>query len=216
MIGSRTGRLRLYDVPDFVNVEVYLDGGETHALDLSGSLLTETPEMISALSVIMEAGRGRFEFHVQPARHKSHKNMLPIGELAMMLVLHMDKKLAKRQALQASENFYILETPEPRITMDPDLAIFFKKSRHYVEGGVWLDVLAEYLNLEHDIVRLNMAYLHQLGFVKLLSGPEIEAIQGKKNGREMTELSNRFQLAVEMSDTIRRSTQPLIDLRKKS
>jgi hypothetical protein len=205
LIGCRTGRLRLYDVPEFAVMELDLSEGHAHALHLGGSFLTETFEIVSELSVIVETGEGMFEFDSRPVISVRRNEPLPISQLVMLLVLHVDEKLARQRALMAPEIFYMLATPAPEIWIDPELNLFYHKSWHLLGSGVRPEDLAEYLGLDHDLVRLNLSYLRQLGLVQIIDSKDVVAMQEKKLEEEISKKSDEFQLAVEASDLIRRS-----------
>ena len=205
LIGGRTGRLRLYDVPEFAVMELDLSDGNAHALHLGGSFLTQPFEIVAELSVIVETGEGMFEFSVQPVESVRRDEPLTVNELVMQLVLHVDEKLARQRALLSPEVYYMLASPAPEIWIDPDLNLFYHKSWQLLASGVRPEDLAEFLNLDHDSVRLNLSYLRQLGLVQLLDGKDVVAMQEKKLEQQISQKSNEFQLAAEASDLIRRS-----------
>jgi hypothetical protein len=205
LIGSRTGRLRLYDAPEIVPIEMDLCEGNAHGLHIDKNFITETRQIVAELSFLVETGEGMFEFASQPIVSVQRAEPLPISELVMLLVLHVDEKLAKQRALLAPQLFYMLETPPPEIAIDPHLNLFYLQSRQLLAGGVRSEDLAEYLGLEETVVRPNLDNLHQLGFVKLLETSDVETLRGMMLQDEISKKSNEFQLAVEASDLIRRS-----------
>jgi hypothetical protein len=204
LIGSRTGRLRIYDVPDLSPVEMDLSEGQAHGLHIGDHFLTETRQIVAELSFMVETGDGMFEFSAQPIVSVQRDEPLPINELVMLLVLHVDEKLARQRALLAPQLFYMLET-RPEIEIDSDLNLFYQQSRQLLAGGVRAEDLAEYLGLEEEFVRLNLDHLHQLGFVKLLETSDVESLREMMLQQEISQKTDEFQLAVEASDLIRRS-----------
>jgi hypothetical protein len=204
LIGSRTGRLRIYDVPELSPVEMDLSEGQAHGLHIGDYFLTETAQIIAELSFLVETGEGMFEFSAQPVVSVQRDEPLPISEFVMLLVLHVDEKLAQQRALLAPQLFYMLETP-PEMEIDPGLNLFYQQSRQLLAGGVRAEDLAEYLGLEEEFVRLNLDHLHQLGFVKLLETSDVETLREMMLQQEISQKSDEFQLAVEASDLIRRS-----------
>jgi hypothetical protein len=205
LIGSRTGRLRIYDVPDILPVEMDLSEGHAHGLHIGESFLTEPAQIVAELSFMVETEDGMFEFSAQPVVSVPRDELLPINELVMLLVLHVDEKLAKQRALLAPQLFYMLETPIPETAIDPNLNLFYQQSRQLLAEGVRAEDLADYLGLEQDVVRLNLDNLHQLGFVKLLETSDVEILREMMLEQEISKKSNEFLLAVEASDLIRRS-----------
>src|SRR5271169_6325962 len=105
LIGSRTGCLRLYDGHEFADVEMDLSEGQAHALRIEEARVTEPKQMVAELSFIIETGSGMFEFSSQPVVSVKRDNPLPISSLVMSLVVHVDERLAKRQAVLAPELF---------------------------------------------------------------------------------------------------------------
>src|SRR5271156_5112961 len=125
LIGSRTGRLRIYDVPDLSPVEMDLSEGQAHGLHIGDYYLTESAQIVAELSFMVETGDGMFEFTSQPIVSVQRNEPLPISELVMLLVLHVDEKLAKQHALLAPQLFYMLETPTPETWIDAGLNLFY-------------------------------------------------------------------------------------------
>ena len=205
LIGCRTGRLRIYDVPEFSPMEMDLSEGQAHGLHIGDYFLTEPSEIVAELSFMVETGDGMFEFSAQPVASVRRDEPLPINELVMRLVLHVDEKLAKQRALLAPQLFYMLETPPPEMGIDHGLNLFYQQSRQLLSGGVRSEDLAEYLGLGEDMVRLNLDTLHQLGFVKLLETSDVETLREMMLEQEISQKSSEFLLAVEASDLIRRS-----------
>jgi hypothetical protein len=205
LIGGRTGRLRIYDVPDILPVEMDLSESHAHGLHIGDYFLTERSQIVAELSFMVETGEGMFEFSAQPVVSVERDEPLPISELVMLLVLHIDEKLAKQRALLAPQLFYMLETPPPKTEIDPNLNLFYQQGRQLLAGGVRAEDLAEYLGLEQETVRLNLDNLHQLGFVKLLETSDVEILREMMLEQEISKKSNEFLLAVEASDLIRRS-----------
>ena len=205
LIGNRTGRLRLYDVPTLVPITMDLSEGHAHGLHIVDNFLTESSQIVAELSFLIETGEGMFEFLAQPIVSVRHDRSLPINELVMLLVLHVDEKLAKQNAVLAPQLFYMLETPPPEIGIDPALNLFYQQSRQLLAGGVRAEDLAEYLGLEENVAGLNLHHLHQLGLVKLLETSDVETLREMMLEQEISQKSNDYLLAVEASEMIRRS-----------
>lgn len=205
LIGCRTGRLRIYDVPELSPVEMDLSEGQAHGLHIGDYFLTEPSQIVAELSFMVETGDGMFEFSAQPVVSVRRPEPLPISELVMLLVLHVDEKLAKQRALLAPQLFYMLETPPQNLRLDPELNLFYQQSKQLLAGGVRAEDLAEYLGLGEEVVRRDLDNLHQIGFVKLLETSDVEILREMMLEQEITQKSSEFLLAVEASDLIRRS-----------
>ncbi len=205
LIGPRTGRLRIYDLPDYFPVELDLSDGEARGLRIGDYFLTEPSEIVSELSFMVEAGDGMFEFSVQPVGPAQREEPLPINEFVMLLVLHVDEKLAKQRALLAPQQFYLLKTPPPETSIDPGLNLFYSQCRHLLANGARYEDLADELGMEPETVRLNLDTLHQLGFVSLMEATDAEALRETMVEQEIFQKSNEFQLAGEAANLIQRT-----------
>ena len=205
LIGGRTGRLRLYDAPAILPIEMDLSEGNAHGLHIGETFLTDSRQIVAELSFLVETGEGMFEFKAQPVVSVRRDEPLQISELVMLLVLHVDEKLAKQRALLAPQKFYLLESPMPKADIDPGLNLFYQQSRQLLAGGVRSEDLAEYLGLEENIVHSHLESLHQLGYVKQRETSDIQSLRENLLQKEIAEKSSEFQLAVEASDLIRRS-----------
>jgi hypothetical protein len=205
LIGSRTGRLRLFDAPEFLPIEIDLSEGFAHGLHIGSTIFFEQPQIVAELSFAIETGNGRFEFTPQPIVSVPRDQPIAINELVMQLVLKVDEKLAKHRAVLTPELFYVLVTPAPAVEIETNLKLFFLQSRQLLAGGVRSQDLAEYLGLEDEAVRLHLYHLHQLGLVRLIETNDVEALRETMIEQEITDKREGYQLAAEASDIIRRS-----------
>src|SRR5476649_964439 len=88
-LGDRTGCLRVSDVPKFSDMELDLAEGHAHGLHLASCILTAKQEIVTLLSVIVEAGEGSFEFNDGPIVPVENKSPLLINDLVMSMVIHV-------------------------------------------------------------------------------------------------------------------------------
>ena len=205
LIGSRTGRLRLCDAPEFVPMEIDLSQGFAHGLHIGDTMLQEQEQIVAELSFAIETGSGRFEFTCQPIVSVPREQPMAINELVMQLVLRVDEKLAKHQAVLAPELFYVLVAPVPASELGDDLRSFFLQSRHLLSGGVRSLDLSEYLGMDDEVTRLHLYHLHQLGLVRLIETNDVQELRETMVEQEITEKREDYQLAADASDIIRRS-----------
>ncbi len=205
LIGSRTGCLRLYGSDEFTDVEIDLSDGSAHFLRIGQNLVSGREQIVAELSFIIETGEGMFEFYAQSIIPPNSEEALPTNELVMSLVLKVDEKLARRQAVLAPELFYILTTPAPDVLLDSGMRLFFHQSHHLLAGGVRAEDLAEYLGLSNDTVKLNLYNLHEAGLLKLVETTDVATLRKTMLSEEITQKNNDYQLAAEASELIRRS-----------
>jgi len=209
LIGSRTGCLRLYEGMDFAEIEMDLSDGHAHALRIDQSVLIATDQIVAELSFVIEAGDGLFEFSSKPVISVQRDVSLPINQLVMSLVMHVDEKLARRRAVLAPELFYVLTVPMPYAKLDADLQEFFNQTRQLLSSGVRSEDLSEYLGVDDELVRVNLYKLHELGLVTLVETSDVEALRRSLLGEEITQKNQDYHFAAEASELIRRSGQLL-------
>jgi len=205
LIGGRTGRLRLCDSDDFVPMEIDLSEGYAHGLHIGGTHLTDPEQIVAELSYAVETGTGVFEFTPAPIISVERDQPLAINELVMQLVLRVDEKLAKQQAVLGPEQFYILFAPMPSSQLKGDLRRFFVQSRQLLSGGVRSQDLSEYLGIEDEVTRQHLYQLHQLGVVRLVETNDVEALRQGMLEQEISEKSQDYRLAAGTADVVRRS-----------
>jgi hypothetical protein len=160
---------------------------------------------VAELSVIIETGTGRFLFQAQPVEEVKREQPFAINDLVMSLVMHVDLKLSKKRGPITAEHLYVLEDPAPEISIEPTLNQFRKQSLKWLAEGVSSEELADQLGLDNDVVQLNLAYLRQLGFVKLVDGAEAETLRQRKIAKDISDKNSEYQFAAEASDLIMRS-----------
>src|SRR5476649_704437 len=140
LIGPRTGRLRLLDVPEFGILEVDFFNGEVHSLHIGSRTLTEVADLIDKLSAVVQAKGGMFEFKMHSIIPVARPRPLTITQLVMSLVCHVDEQIARQQA--QPHHWYVLETPQPDIWIEPELYDFLATARSFLTTGAYCDDLA--------------------------------------------------------------------------
>jgi hypothetical protein len=179
LIGSRTGRLRLFDGQEFLPMELDVSAGQAHGLHVGKAFITRSSQLIAELSFVVETGQGSFEFVPQPIVSLEHS--VPISELVMQLVLHVDEKIAR----------------------------CYLQSRQLLANGVRAEDLAEYLGAEEVRVKRYLNDLHLFGFVKLIETDDVETLRQMILTDEISQMCNGFFLAAETSDRLREASQRL-------
>jgi len=170
-------------------------------------VLTDSNEMITLLSVIVESGRGKFEFHDQSIEKTPNDKLFEINQLVMSLVMHVDVKLSMKRAVFSPKDIYILVTPPPEITIDPHLKLFYDQVQESLTAGVRCNQLAEELGLELDLVILNLTYLRQLGFVKIIGLSDTKNLPAAETQKLVSGKADGYALAAEASKLIVRTSK---------
>ncbi len=212
LIGARTGRLRLLDVPEFGILEVDVFNGEVHALHIGDRTLTEIADLIEKLSAVVQAQGGMFEFKMHSVLPVARPRPLTIAQLVMSLVCHVDEQVARLHA--APHHWYMLETPQPEIWIEPELHEFFLAARPSLTTGAYRDELAEQLKLDTGVVHKNLTNLRLLGVIKLVDGAETVPLAGINVPEKISRKSNDFLRASRAAGEIQRITSRLPSIEK--
>ena len=209
LIGQRTGRLRLLDVPEFGIMDIDFSSGEVHALHLGGKTLTESGDLLAKLSAVVQAQGGMFEFQLHPVASVTRHQPLFINQLVMSLVCYVDEQLARQQTVPSSGHWYVLESPEPEIWVEPELDGFFLAARPFLINGVHLDDLAKQLNMDASAIHTHLTNLRLLGLIKLVDGADAAQIAELEVQEKISRKSNEFLRASRVANEIQKISKGL-------
>jgi len=212
LIGARTGRLRLLDVPEFGVLEIDFFNGEVHTLYLGKRSLTDVEEVVEKLSAVVQAQGGMFEFKMHAVVPVARPQPLTAMQLVMSLVCHVDEQVARQQAVP--HHWYTLESRQPEIWLEPELHEFFLTAIPFLKTGAYRDDLAERLKLHPDIVHKNLTNLRLLGFIKLVDGAETVPLAGVDVQEKISRKSNEYLRASRAVGQIQRITGKLPQVKK--
>jgi hypothetical protein len=218
LIGSRTGRLRLLDVPEFGIMDIDFSSGEVQALHLGNKTLTESNDMLAKLSAVVQAQGGMFEFQLHPVTSVSRDQPLLINQLVMSLVCYVDEQMARQKVTAPSGHQYILEDPEPEIWIEPELNVFFIAARPFLVNGIHLDDLAKRLHMEVSFIHIHLTNLRLLGLIKLIDEADVAEIAEMQVQEKISRKSNEFLRASRVANELQRISKglPKIDGHTKS
>jgi len=218
LIGSRTGRLRLLDVPEFGIMNIDFSCGEVHALHIGSTTLTESSDMLAKLSAVVQAQGGMFEFQLHPVTSVPRAQPLLINQLVMALVCYVDEQVAREQVTPPSQQHYILEDPEPEIWIEPELNVFFIAARPFLIDGIHLDDLAKRLQMDVSQIHIHLTNLRLLGLVKLIDASDTAEIAEMQVQEKISRKSNEFLRAARVANELQRISKnlPKIDGLSKS
>jgi hypothetical protein len=206
LIGGRTGRLRLLDVPEFGLMDVDFSNGEVQALYLAGETHITSDAMIDKLSAVVQAQGGMFEFRVHPVASIQRELPLRINELVLALVSHVDEVIAERQAFTSPDHRYILAVPQPEIWIEPELSVFFHEIKQYLVLGASMHELAAHLQIDPRVVHTHLTNLRLLGLLKLINIQDTAQIKDLQKQEEIARRSNEFLRAARAAGEIQKIT----------
>ena len=210
LIGQRTGRLRLLDVPEFGVLDLDVSNGAVQTMHIGSDLVTEARKMVEKLGAIVITQSGMFEFRLVPVSITNQPQALSIHDLAMKLVCHVDEQTRRRQLDASSRQLHRLVVPQPEIWMEPELDRFLETARSLLASGVILEELARKLNMKSDLVNQNLDHLRSLGFIESIDGGSLagaEAEPGLEIG--VAKKSSAFIRVARLTDRIRQLSSRL-------
>ncbi len=168
LIGVRTGRLRLLDVPEFGVLDLDISRGEVQTMHIGGQIITEIGKMLDKLSAIVQTQGGMFEFRLAPVSLAPRTQALSIHDLAIQLVCHVDEQAAQQSEAPALEQRHRLVIPQPEIWVEPELNQFFQDALTHLTSGASQDDLAEKLGIDPGLVYKHLTHLRLLGLTEIL------------------------------------------------
>ena len=206
LIGARTGRLRLLDVPEFGVLDIDFFNGKAEAMHMGTTTFTDIAEMIDKLGAVVQAQGGMFEFRLQSVVPVDRSRPLMVNELVMSLVCHVDQQVARLKATASPNIWYVLEVSQPDIWIEPELNSFFIAARTYLVKGVHVDDLAEKMGLNVSVVHKNLTNLRLLGQIKMVEGAETVPLGGVNVKEEISRKSTEFQRASQATGRLKKLT----------
>jgi len=210
LIGARTGRLRLLDVPEFGMMDVDFSEGEVQAMYIGDRTFTESKDMIAKLSAVVQLQTGMFEFRVQLVASVPREQPLRVNELVMTLVCYVDEQMALQQASAAVGHRFILAHPQPDVWVAPELSAFFLMARQFLTSpGIHLHDLARHLCLDSDVVHKNLTNLRLLGYIRLIDEEEAAQVVEMQTQENISRKSSEYFKASRAAAEIQRMTTNL-------
>ena len=188
LIGIRTGRLRLLDVPEYGVLDLDISSGEVQTMHIGGQSFNETEKMLDKLSTVVHSQAGMFEFRLAPVSLSPRTQALSIHDLAI----------------------------QPEIWVEPELNQFFQDALVLLTDGATQDELAQNLGIDPGLVYNHLNHLRMLGLTELLeeapkSAPVEEAEdlppKAKEQLRKNTQLLHKstvFLRSVHIKERIRK------------
>jgi len=205
LIGLRTGRLRLLDIPEFGVLDIDISNGEVQAMHIGADRFTETLNMLDKLGAIVQAGSGMFEFRMTQVSLVVRAHSLTVHDLVMKLVCYVDEQTARLQMAPAANQRHRLVVPQPEIWVDPELNQFFHAARPFLTTGVTLADLAQQLQMEPRLVHKNLTHLRSLGLIDLNYGEtSVRKEEEAERREEAARKKNALLRVTRMTDTIRK------------
>ena len=204
LIGTRTGRLRLLDVPEFGIMNIDFSNGQVHALQIGNKILTESRDMIAKLSAVVQSQGGMFEFRIHPVESVLRQQPLLVNELVMSLVCYVDEQIAAQSTAAAMHHWYILEAYQPDIWIEPELHGFYILAMPHLAVGVHLDELAQKMDLPLSDVHRNLTNLRLLGLIKMIDGAKTPAGGEVDMEEKIARKSNEFLRASRAATEIKK------------
>jgi hypothetical protein len=166
LIGRRTGRLRLLDIPEYGVLDIDISNGGVQAMRIGTNTLLDGLKMLDTLGTIVLTQQGMFEFRLVPISLMAAEQSLTTHDLAMKLVCHVDKQLAEQQLNTAAEQRYRLVLPQPDIWLEPELLQFFNFAGPLIKEGLAVYDLALLLQMETSRVAQNLNHLRLLELIE--------------------------------------------------
>lgn len=210
LIGARTGRLRLLDVPEFGIMDIDFSNGAVEAMHMAATTYVESKDMIAKLSSVVEMQTGMFEFRLQPVASVSRSQPLSVNELVMTLVCYVDEQLAQQGRAASVTHRFILTEPQPDIWIEPELDAFYLTARQFLTApGIHIHDLSRLLGLDMTTTTNNLTNLRLLGLVRSIDEEEAVQITETNVKDNISRKSNEFLRASRAINELQKITAAL-------
>jgi predicted Rossmann fold nucleotide-binding protein DprA/Smf involved in DNA uptake len=183
-------------------------------MHMGGKEFTESGDLIEKLSAVVQAQGGMFEFLLHPVTSVPRQRPLIVNHMVMSLVCHVDQQVARQQETASHNYWYVLESPQPEIWIEPGLHNFFVVAYSSLASGIQLEELANRLDLDVNDVHQNLTNLRLLGLVKLVDGMDTVRLDGGNLHEQISRKSNEFLRAARAVEEINRVTGKLPPIKK--
>jgi len=128
LIGQRSGRLQLAEVPYFGRLELDLDQGHVQAMYVERETLVEVEHMVANLSAVVQMKKCLFQFTPQSVPTVARETPVTITQLVLLLVCYVDEQVARQKEIDQ-----IQKTPR---TIEQDIA-------RKASDGLWAAKVAQ-------------------------------------------------------------------------
>jgi hypothetical protein len=210
LIGARTGRLRLLDVPEFGIMDIDFSNGEVQAMHMGGKTFTVGEDMIAKLSSVVQSQAGMFEFRLHPVTSIAREKALLVNHLVMSLVYHVDEQLLLERKAMSPKHRYALEDSPPEVWIEPELNVFFDQARPHLAVGICVDELSERMGFDVSHTHQNLTNLRLLGLIRLVEASEVPVAPTKIEVEDkVSRMSNDFRRAQRAASEINKITSCL-------
>ncbi|PTY01981.1 hypothetical protein DB346_10215 [Verrucomicrobia bacterium LW23] len=165
LIGRRTGKMRLLDVPEYGVMELHLRDGEIRSIQMPGGALEDENQVVDKLCHVVRAQCGMFEFNESSPRAILGHGAFPIQQMVMNLVFAVDEMNA--QSVQdPNARFVLIASPE--IWLEPDLQSFFDQTQELFVTAPTAKDIADTLGRDLAEVMAHLNNLLSLNIIQVL------------------------------------------------
>jgi hypothetical protein len=164
MLGRRTGKLELFELPSSEPVEIHLREGTLCGLVVGDDLLDDVLHVRDKLRSLMQTTTGAFEFHAVAQEELDGQLDMPLQQLLMSLASAIDEiSHYKNRFTHPKTRFKWISASD--IWISDELYFFCERARPYLKMGTDAETLTRDLNLSLDQVQLCLYKLRSVGAV---------------------------------------------------
>ena len=164
MLGSRTGKLHLSQLPRKQSYDLYLDKTHLKAFHNNGKALVTDLLVREAMLKISSCEQGTFDFErLSPDKLKQNLN-IPITKLLLQIATAIDEIRVHRNHF-ADSRIKFKSVDSVDIGFDNTLYDFWQSSISLLKKGASAKEIAQCLSLDIELVQYNLYKLRSLGKV---------------------------------------------------
>jgi hypothetical protein len=162
IVGRRTGKLVLWDLPGQTYFEIHLQDGALRGLRVGLEPVEDPFRVRARLSTLLEETSGRFEFRLARPEELFGSLALSIPGLLMSMAAAVDEIGAYRHRFPHPGTRFRCLAGE-KIRLDQELFVFLQRATPWLEAGASAEELARFLGVGLDQVQLHLYKLRAVG-----------------------------------------------------
>ncbi len=162
MLGRRTGKLQLTELPKKQNYQLFLNKATLKAISVDNQILANEMLARQAMVELLSFEQGIFEFKRLPEDQLEQNLNIPIDKLLLQTTVEIDEMKVQSERLPDAKTRF-KRAGQVDIWVDDALYNFWQNCSALLDKGCSAEEIATNLSLNIEVVRYNLYKLRSLG-----------------------------------------------------
>lgn len=165
LLGRRSGKLKLFKLPDGRRFEFHVHDARLHAVMSAGEPVGEIAEVYRTMMRLVDVERGNFEFERSLPEELENYFEISVAKLLLKTATNIDEQETAPERNEDDLRFVVSGPTD--LWLDDELYAFLERSSEHLAKGTTPQKLAQELELPLEQVLLNLRKLRSLGKISL-------------------------------------------------